>query len=86
MNESNEDYKADEAEHPRIENAKAYATWSISLDCECPHCEQEVDLLDASDFWDGAQFQVGEHGTEKTKNVTVYCPNCLEDFNADLEY
>jgi endogenous inhibitor of DNA gyrase (YacG/DUF329 family) len=66
------------------ENIKAY--WSIRLDAECPHCKEEVDLLDVDDFWDGKTFQCVEHGTAKTRNVRVFCPECGEDFVVDFAH
>ena len=65
---------------------KTTAQWSISLDCDCPHCKEYVDLLDDTEFWHDAEFQPIEHNTEKSRNVTVYCPNCGEEFLVDLEY
>jgi hypothetical protein len=65
---------------------KTTAQWSISLNCDCPHCKEYVDLLDATDFWDGVEFEPGEHNTSKSRDVHVYCPKCGEEFIVDLEY
>jgi ribosomal protein S27E len=62
------------------------ATWSITLDTECPACKEDVNLLDGPDFWDGHRFDVPEHGTERTKGVKVVCPECEHAFTVDLEY
>ena len=62
------------------------ATWSISLDTECPHCKEDVDLTDYDDFWIDRNFDACEHGTERSKNVDVVCPKCGESFEVDLEY
>lgn len=62
------------------------ATWSISLDCTCPACEEDVDLLTAQDFWDGRQLEVPEHGTERTRNLEVDCPKCGHEFHVQTEY
>ncbi len=62
------------------------ATWTIRLNCECPGCKEFVDLLDYVDFWDGRDFEIGEHGTEKSKGVDAYCPECGHEFTVDLEY
>jgi endogenous inhibitor of DNA gyrase (YacG/DUF329 family) len=67
---------------PRAETA----TWSIELNCECPHCAEWVNLLDYADFWDGRSLGVGEHGTERSKGVEVTCPECGKDFEVDCEY
>ena len=65
---------------------KIYATWHVSLDCECPKCGEYVDLLEAQDFWDGHSFQIPEHGTNRTENVEVICPKCEGEFHVKLEY
>ena len=66
---------------------KITATWNISLDCDCPHCEEYVDLLEYADFWDGLHhMQIGEHGTELSKDMEVVCPKCSKGFKVDLEY
>lgn len=62
------------------------ATWSISLDVDCPHCGQYVNLLDAPDFWDGRELDVAEHNTERSQDVEVFCPECAREFLVDLTY
>lgn len=62
------------------------AGWDISLDCNCPQCEEWVDLFTADDFWEGKSFDIGESGTERTRNVKVNCPQCMHEFEVDLEY
>lgn len=65
---------------------KPTATWYITLDTECPACKENVNLLDANDFWDGRRFDAVEHGTDRTRDVDVICPNCGHEFNVDFEY
>lgn len=67
-----------------IESTKA--SWSVTLDTECPSCSEDVDLLEYSDFWDHAEFDIAEHGTERTKGVEVTCPECGDDFKVDFQY
>lgn len=67
-------------------STKTEAQWSISLDCDCPHCKEFVDLLEYPDFWDGRRLDVGEHHTDRSQNVSVTCPNCGSDFEVDLVY
>lgn len=63
------------------------AAWSIALWVDCPGCEEHVDLLDYPDFWDGRNhIQVGERGTEATKDLEVVCPECGHEFNVELAY
>ena len=65
---------------------KTYAVWSISLDCDCPKCAADFDLLDNSDFWCGAKFQPIEHGTDLTTDVEAQCPECGHEFVVDFQY
>jgi endogenous inhibitor of DNA gyrase (YacG/DUF329 family) len=62
------------------------ATWSISLDSECPSCKEDVDLLDGGDFWDGRLLQPLENGTPRSRNVEVVCPKCGHEFEVNLEF
>ncbi len=63
------------------------ATWSVSLDCRCPSCDEYVDLLHAPDFWDGKnKMQVCEHGTPRTSALEVVCPACAHEFVVKCEY
>ncbi len=63
------------------------ATWSVSLDCECPACEKYVDLLTAPDFWDGkSNLQIPEHGTPRAKALEVQCPECAHEFVVRCDY
>ena len=62
------------------------AQWSLSLNCDCPHCNEFVDLLDYPDFWDGEVIEACEHGTERSKCLEVVCPECHKDFTVACEY
>lgn len=62
---------------------KAY--WSISLSVECPSCGHEWDETNNPDFW-GNAIEPCEHGTKASKNFDFTCPECEEEFKADLEY
>lgn len=62
------------------------ATWSLSLDCDCPGCGEYVDLLLYPDFWDGRHFQPCEYATARTEGVEVVCPNCHHEFSVNFEY
>lgn len=62
------------------------ATWNIELNCDCPFCEQHVDLLDYPDFWDGRSIELGENGTDRAANVEVICPKCRRELVVDLQY
>ncbi len=62
------------------------ATWVVSLDCKCPSCNEQVDLLDDVDFWDGLKLGLYEHVTNRSEGVDVTCPKCGNDFEVELEY
>lgn len=65
---------------------KIEATWSISLDVECPGCKENVDLTECDDFWDGGEPQPMEHRTARTTNREVFCPRCGHEFVCDFTY
>ncbi len=62
------------------------ATWVVRLDCKCPSCNEQVDLLDDVDFWDGLKLGLDEHVTNRSEGVDVTCPKCGNDFEVELEY
>ena len=59
-----------------------YAYWSIELNCQCPDCGEIIDLMDLPEDYN---FDIGEHDTETSKNVTVEC-ECGKDFKVDLAW
>lgn len=62
------------------------ATWSISLDTECPECDHGFDMLSSDDcFWD-SRIEPIEHHTDRSAGVEVVCPECHHEFTVDLEY
>ena len=64
---------------------KVTAIWSLELICECPKCLHDFDLVQDDNFWvDGCEPI--EHGTSRTKDVEVECPNCSHEFLVDYEY
>lgn len=66
--------------------ADVTATWSISLDCDCPACGDHVDLLADDDFWIGRPLDCVEHHTARSRDVEVFCPACHHEFKVDLDY
>jgi hypothetical protein len=64
------------------------ASWVVSLNADCPHCGTYVDLLDYHDFWDRhkGEFDLCEHGTNRTESVRLVCPDCLEEFECRFVY
>lgn len=63
------------------------ATWDISLNCECPHCHKDVDILNTDDFWeDHRSLTIPAHGAEYTNNMPTLCPECGKEFHVCLEY
>ena len=59
------------------------ATWSVSLDCDCPNCKESVDLLAYPDFWDEHLIKPLEGNTTRSESLEVVCPEC--DFNFIVE-
>lgn len=62
------------------------AAWAVELNADCPACLKCVDLLSYADFWDGRALDIGEHGTQRSMNVDVVCPNCGAEFEVDCVY
>lgn len=63
------------------------AQWDMALNCECPKCKEDVDLLTIDDFWDyHSGLQPIENGTERSNNLEVECPECGHEFNVCCEY
>ena len=66
--------------------ADTTATWTVELNCECPACHEYVDVLEYPDFWDGRHLEIAEHGTDRSKDVEVICPNCDHEFTVFCEW
>lgn len=78
---------ADNAKPPcELAEAACSAQWYVELRAECPNCKQDVDLLDAPDFWDGRQLDIPEHGTENSNNLEVDCPECGHQFRVCCQW
>jgi DNA-directed RNA polymerase subunit RPC12/RpoP len=71
------------SDHPK---ASVSAQWLVSLLSECPKCKQDVDLLDYAEFWDGRDIDIPEHGTERSDNLEVVCPECGHEFAVSCEW
>jgi C4-type Zn-finger protein len=61
------------------------AFWGIELMCDCPVCEENVDLTEYDDFWSCGISPV-EHGTERTTDMWVTCPACAHEFKVTTTY
>ena len=63
------------------------ATWTIELNCDCPKCGENIDLMDDGDFWDSnPTVEICEWGTEKSRSIGAYCQECELEFKVDLAY
>ena len=56
------------------------ATWTVGLLCQCPHCEQAVNLCDEVVFW-GSHPSL-RYGEDRTGEEFT-CPECFETIIAD---
>lgn len=63
------------------EDETIYANWHVELMADCPKCKENVNLLEAPDFWDGRRLQVGESAT-----IDVHCPSCGHEFTVTTQY
>lgn len=69
------------------EEKPVYAVWSMSLDCECPSCKKDVDLLNYPDFWcDHMGLVACENHTDRSNNLEVVCPECAHEFVVNCQY
>jgi rubredoxin len=67
--------------------AETRALWSLSLDCTCPECGHDYDILEADpDFFSNSRIEPIESGTGRTKNFETACPECEHEFKVDFEY
>ena len=62
------------------------ARWVLELNCQCPECSNNIDLLEDGDFWGNTRVECGEHETENSRGVEAYCTECEHEFEVDLEY
>ena len=62
------------------------ATWIVQLNCECPGCKKQVNLLDYADFFEWCEVVIAEHDTDNSQNMLVVCPECYHEFQVDLDY
>jgi len=62
------------------------AQWTVELNADCPKCKKNVDLLEAPDFWDGRKLEIPEHGTDRSNNLEVMCPECGHEFTVCCEW
>ncbi len=68
-------------------SSRTSATWYLSLDCDCPKCDESVDLLDGPDFWgDHVGLAPCETMTELANALEVVCPKCGHEFEVRCEY
>jgi len=51
------------------------AHWSISLDCECPYCGNEINLIDYYSENIGEPLE-----RDDELNLEVFCTECQKDF------
>ena len=71
---------------------KAIATLNVSVEIECPHCENLIDLFDLDDMRDdGHLWEIIErwrvNNGWKNVNEEITCPECKKIFIFDeLEY
>ena len=63
---------------------KVEAVWQISLDVECPECEEYQDLTEVDEFWH--DMLPIEHGTPRSNEYEVCCSKCKHKFTACFVY
>lgn len=71
------------------ENIKAY--WSYSIVCNCPKCNENIDLVNDDNYEDPVTeedkvLELCEQGTERTTDYKVVCNQCKHEFMVDFIY
>jgi hypothetical protein len=66
--------------------AENRALWSLSLDCTCPKCGHDYDILEVDPEFFNNRIEPIESGTERTKDFETVCPECEHEFKVDFEY
>jgi ssDNA-binding Zn-finger/Zn-ribbon topoisomerase 1 len=69
-----------------MSNKTTIATWTLELNCECPKCGEDIDLLDDSDFWEHNRLETCEHETDNSRGIDAICEMCEHEFKVDLAY
>lgn len=61
----------------------ADASWSISLDVECPLCYHDFDILGLGPYSEIlGKVEIGESG----RLIEVQCPKCKREFDCETSY
>ena len=55
------------------------ASWSISLDVDCPHCGHYFDITD-SDEWTLGGYESIETAQREDLDLELICPKCEKEF------
>ncbi len=53
------------------------AIWTIELNCECPSCKENINLIDSADFFWTHTLSIE---TIYNNNLEVVCPKCNHEF------
>lgn len=77
-----EEGRCDSGEQPVPVEA---AVWYLELRSTCPHCHEDVDLMDYADFWESG-ITACENHTDRSNQLHVVCPECSEEFDVCCEY
>jgi len=65
---------------PSLEHAGEFL-WTISLDVECPYCNEDFDANCTDDFFEMIR---DVEVCQAKKNVSVVCPKCDKEFKFDI--
>lgn len=70
------------------EEKNTKATWSFSLDTECPNCKIALNLDDMNyySYVSDLKLYICEQDTENSRNIEVHCHHCEHEFLVDCQY
>ena len=67
---------------------KIKATWSFSLDVDCPSCQISLNLdsINGYSYVSDLELHICEQNTENSENIEVFCHHCNHKFLVDCQY
>lgn len=63
---------------------KIEATFSITLDAECPYCNEDIDFMDDYDVY--SRIPTANTFSHENLDIECCCPHCKKEFILDRTY
>ena len=62
------------------EQKKATANWYITLDVDCPYCNETFDCLKVPDYYIDVLQSIELGRCKDNLDITMLCPKCNKEF------